>query len=107
MLRGLSRSFGYLCLAGAFIAVVVDGTRSIASNALVLTSLQAFVDRLAPTAVLNLRASLVQLHALLWDPVAVTALKAPLALVLLAVGLLFVVVAAGGREPAVGYAPRR
>lgn len=107
MLRGLSRTLGYLCLAGAFIAVVVDGTRSIASSALVFTSVQGFLDRVAPAAVLGLRGWLLQLHAVLWDPVAVTALKAPLALVLLAIGVLFVAVASGGREPAVGYSPRR
>ena len=107
MLRGLSRTFGYLCLAGAFIGVVVDGTRSIASSALVFTSVQGILDRIAPAAVLTLRAWILQVHALLWDPVVVTALKAPLAVVLLAVGVLFVAVAAGGREPAVGYSPRR
>lgn len=106
MLRGLSRAIGYLMLAGAFIAVVVDGTRSIAASALVFTSLQGFLDRLAPAAVPGLKSSLLQVHALLWDPVATSALKAPLAAALLVLGILFVALAAGGREPAVGYAPR-
>jgi hypothetical protein len=106
MLRALSRMIGYLLLAGAFITAVVDGTRSIAASSVVFTSLQGFVDRVAPSAVINLRGFLLQAHALLWDPVATTLLRSPLAAALLVLGVLFVATAAGGREPAVGYPSR-
>lgn len=106
MLRALSRTIGYLLLAGAFITAVVDGTRSIAASTVVLTSLQGFVDRVAPSAVTSLRGALLQAHALLWDPVATTLLRSPLAVALLVLGILFVAIAAGGREPAVGYPSR-
>ncbi len=107
MLRTLSRMIGYALLAGAFIAIVVDGTRSIAASSLVLTPVQSFVERLSATVLPALRQSLLQLHAALWDPVAVTLLKTPLAAALLVIGVLFVALAAGGREPSVGVLSRR
>jgi hypothetical protein len=45
-------------------------------------------------------------HAALWDPVAITAMKAPLALALVLVSVLFLGLG-GERRPVVGYEPRR
>ncbi len=107
MLRGLSRAVGYMLLAGSFITLVVDGTRSIAASALVLTPLQGLLDRVFPTASATLRTTVAPIHPFLWDPVALTGLQAPLAVVLLALGLVFVVIASGGRDPEPGYLSRR
>ena len=41
MIRFLLRFVGLLCLAAAFILVIYDGTKSIAGNAMSLTSVRA------------------------------------------------------------------
>ncbi|MDE2362974.1 MAG: hypothetical protein KGM42_09870 [Hyphomicrobiales bacterium] len=48
MLRLIFRFLGLMLLAAAFAALVVDGTRSIASNAIVLTSFGETLAQLAP-----------------------------------------------------------
>jgi hypothetical protein len=50
MIRFLLRAIGVLLLAGSFAALVVDGTRSIASAHPVFTSLQQSIAWLGPTA---------------------------------------------------------
>lgn len=105
MTRSVFALLGYLMMAGAFVTVVVDGTRSIASSRLVLTSLRMALDMAWPGLVPALRASLSQLQPLLWDPVGVTLLGLPLALVLAVPGLAMVI-AARPREPGVGYDTR-
>ncbi len=106
MFRVLSRVLGYLLLAGAFVAAVVDGTRSIAASGLLWTKLGDPLERMAPKALPALQGALSGLHPLLWDPLAVRLLGAPLALVLLVLGVLFVLLAAD-REPTIGYVARR
>ena len=48
MLRLIFRFLGLMLLAAAFAALVVDGTRSIASNGIVLTSFGDTLAQLAP-----------------------------------------------------------
>jgi hypothetical protein len=50
MIRFLLRTIGILLLAGSFAALVVDGTRSIASTHAVFTSLQQSILWLGPSA---------------------------------------------------------
>ena len=106
MVRFVFRLLGYLLLAGAFVSAVVDGTRSIAASTLLWTRLGEPLQTLAPKAVPALQGALTGLHPLLWDPVAVKLLAAPLAVVLLVLGILFVALAAD-REPTVGILARR
>jgi hypothetical protein len=106
MLRILLRLVGYLMLAGAFVTLVIDGTRSIAANALLFLRIGEVLDRFAPAAQAMLKARLEPLAPALWDPVATHVLAAPLALALLGLGVLLVLLAAE-REPAVGYLARR
>ena len=48
MIAFLVRSLGVLLVAGGFAAVIVDGTRTIAANGLMLVSVGDFVQALAP-----------------------------------------------------------
>jgi hypothetical protein len=48
MIRFLLRTLGVLCLAAAFVALVVDGTRSIASREIVTTSLETSLSQVSP-----------------------------------------------------------
>lgn len=102
----LIRLVGYLMLAGAFVALVVDGTRSIAASSLTLLRLSDALDRLAPKAQPALQAWLQQASPVLWDPVALRLLAVPLSFALLVVGVL-AVLAAAEREPGVGTLARR
>jgi hypothetical protein len=106
MLRFVFRLLGYLLLAGSFVSAVVDGTRSIAASTLLWTRLGEPLERIAPKAIPSLQNTLSGLHPLLWDPIAVRLLAAPLALALLLLGIVFVVLAAD-REPTVGILARR
>jgi hypothetical protein len=47
MIRFLFRMLGVLCLAVAFVAVVIDGTRSIAARELMVTDLQGSIGQVS------------------------------------------------------------
>ncbi|MFZ4534586.1 MAG: hypothetical protein ACOYOJ_22615 [Alsobacter sp.] len=106
MIRFLMRAFGYMLLAGAFVTVVIDGTRTVAAGNLILTSVRQTLDRLAPSVLAAVQPAIEGVHATLWDPVTITAMKAPLALALVLVSVLFLGLG-GERRPVVGYEPRR
>ena len=55
MLRFLFRSIGFVCLAAAFAAVIVDGTRSIAAQRILQFSLSETLHWLSPAKLLALR----------------------------------------------------
>lgn len=105
MIRFLIRVLGYLALAGAFVSAAVDGTRSIASSALTLTSIGAALDRFAPAAQGWLQGLLGRVQPALWDNGGAMLMRAPLTLALLCVGLLFVWLALEPEQP-IGYDAR-
>ena len=86
-MRVLLRLVGYLLVAAGFVALVIDGARSIANSALRFTALS---DTLI--AVLHERYALIQpavernIHPLLWDPLLLSLMRAPVALVALVLG---------------------
>ena len=93
MLRAIFRFVGLMFLAAGFAALVVDGSKSIASNAIVLTPLGATIAQLAPAKLPLLQAALEKKFGpWAWNPAAVTLLATPdwLAAGLLG-GLLFLV----------------
>jgi hypothetical protein len=106
MFRILFRVLGYLLLAGAFVTVVVDGTRSIAASSLVWLRLGEVLDRVSPKVVPALQGALNGVHPILWDGVGLRLMGAPLAAVLLVLGVALVLLAAD-REPSVGILSRR
>jgi hypothetical protein len=105
MLRFLLRTLGIWLLAGALVAVVMDGARSIAASAPVLTPLAEVWRELAPASLDQARFAVEEELALpaLWDLLAAGPLAAPAWLVLGALGLLFIIVGRRRRrEPFVG-----
>jgi hypothetical protein len=83
------RTLGLWLVVLAFVALVVDGTRSIAASALVVTSFGETWYSLHPPS-LNLSQAVVERYTfpVLWDPVIVSILLAPTWAVLGVLGLL-------------------
>ena len=90
MFRLIARFFGFWIFAAALIALVHDGARSIAASSLVVTSLgELWFSISAPT--LNLTQAVIERYigSFLWDPVLLSILKAPAAVVLMVIALIF------------------
>lgn len=106
MLRIIFRFVGLMLLAGGFAALVIDGTRSIASNALVLTSLGETLMQIAPAKYPLWQAAIEKkFGAWAWDPVMTTLFALPNWLIAGAIGgLLFLVTRR--RRAAIGYSSR-
>ncbi|HTO79106.1 MAG TPA: hypothetical protein VMJ31_04945 [Methylocystis sp.] len=91
MLRFLVRAIGLLVLAGGFIALIVDGTRSLAGNSLYVTSIDAALQTMAPAAYQSSEKwVLAHLPHFVWDPLLVHLFRLPLSGALLAFGGLCV-----------------
>lgn len=106
MIRLAVRIFGILCLAGAFVALVVDGTRSIAVNELSIARLADLLhhvlgprfDAIKPAIERNI-------SPLLWDPVFVHLIKIPTFIVLALLGV-FSIWLTRRRAAKIGYIAR-
>jgi hypothetical protein len=94
MLRFLARALGLIALAGAFAAAVMDGARSIANSAVVLTPLGAALAGLSPTKFAELPRWASRINPKLWDPLLIDALYVPTFLFLAAIGILLTALAA-------------
>ncbi len=106
MFRFLFRFIGLWLLAGAFVALVIDGTRSITAGRIVLMPLAEAWVALHPSSIEWLRTTFERdLPAWLWDNVMVYALFAPMWAVLGLLGIILVLI---GRRPAkpIGYSSR-
>lgn len=88
MLRFLIRSIGVVIFAGAFVAAVADGTRSIVGHELSWTSTAQAIGLFWPNAVGRWQEAVGSLWPPLWDPVLVWILAQPAALVFGVAGLL-------------------
>lgn len=107
MIGFLFRTIGYMTVAGGFVGLMVDGTRSIAASAIVFTSasslgLRLFAERyvlLQPWVERNI-------HPLLWDPVLAALLRLPASVLALALGFLLLWLGQPSRRQ-VGYVTRR
>ena len=104
MIRFLLRFLGLICLAAAFILVIYDGTKSIAGNALSLTTVQALWDLINAASLAKLK-PLLEPYAggLLWDPGMLSILAAPSWSLLGVIGILFVLLGRK-KKPLIGYA---
>jgi peptidoglycan/LPS O-acetylase OafA/YrhL len=103
MIRFLFRFLGVLLLAGAFILVTYDGTKSIADNNLYFTSVQTLWQLINAASLAAMR-PVIEPYAggILWDPVTVSVLLIPASGLLAFAGLLFMLL---GRQkkPLIGY----
>ena len=105
--RFLLRSVGYLLLAVGFIALVIDGARSIANSALLMTPLGETLFTLIGPRYLLLQPMVERgVHPLLWDPVLLRLTLAPTAAVALLLGFLLLRLGAR-REAEIGIVTRR
>ena len=102
MLRFVLRLAGLFTLAAGFAALVIDGTRSIAAGALLLTPFGELLKSRLPTLQQVIGHDL---HPLLWDPVATGLLRLPVWVVLAAGGALLLWMARR-RAPVIGYTSR-
>jgi hypothetical protein len=87
MLRFVVRALGFIALAWAFAAAVMDGARSIANSRVLLTPLGATMARLAPERFQELPSLAARIHPKLWDPVLIHILYIPTFVALAIVGL--------------------
>ncbi|MGQ4273996.1 hypothetical protein [Terrihabitans sp. B22-R8] len=95
-MRFLVRFVGVFVFAAAFVMLVIDGTRSIAADAVVLSSLSDAVGILWPNAVAGIEASLRSASDVLWDPIGRWLFAQPAVAVLGLTGLFLLLV---GRKP--------
>lgn len=92
MIRFLLRFLGLWLLAGGFVALVLDGVRSIASSQILATSFREAWTRVSEASLARMQESTAaHLPAGSWDFVAVPVLDAPVAAVLVVAGLLLIV----------------
>lgn len=91
MLRLLTRFLGLLLLAVGFMALIVDGTRSIAGGGLIVTTLRRGASETFPGFYQSLQASVEAKSAFLWDPVLTTLALLPVSVALGGLGALLIV----------------
>lgn len=106
MLRFLFRFIGLWLLAGAFVALIVDGTRSISAARIVIMRTGDAWETLHPASFDAMRAW-IELHLPMWawNPVALGVLLTPLWIVLGILGLLLVLAGRKRAHP-IGYSSR-
>ncbi len=107
MLRFLSRFLGLIAVAGAFVGLIVDGARTIANAQLDYTPLGQILFQALPNHFPMLEPAITRhVHPFLWDPVLLSVLLAPAALVSLGIGLILMWL---GRKPVepIGYLAER
>lgn len=97
MIRFLIRLLGFLVLAAGFVALVVDGTRSIATGALVFTPTEQSWASASPTTLASFKDFVAGLGVpALVDPVLSATLAAPTFAPLMIIGALLMLI---GRRP--------
>ena len=103
MIRFLLRFIGLICLAGAFILLIYDGTKSIAGNMVFLTDVRTLWEIVNPASLAKLRPAIEPYAGgILWDPLMAAFLAAPSWSVLGVVGILFILLGRKKR-PLIGY----
>lgn len=105
--RFFVRMLGYLVVAAGFVVLLTDGARSIANSAWQFTPLGEALAMLLRDRFLLLQPAIERnLHPLLWDPVLLTLMRAPLSLVALLLGFLLFRLGAPPRRQ-IGFVTRR
>ena len=103
MIRFVFRFIGLWILAAGFVALVRDGTKSIAGNAIFVTKLGEDWNNVHSTSLQLLQPAIERHVAIwLWDPVALTILTAPTWVVLGIIGSIFILIGRKKR-PLIGY----
>ena len=79
MIRLFFRFLGMLLLAAAFAALIIDGTKSIAANAVIYTPTADTAAQVFPDKFKLLQPALEGIHPLLWNPAMTSILRLPVA----------------------------
>jgi hypothetical protein len=104
MIRFLFRFLGFLILAGGFMALIYDGTKSIAGNAMHITQLKDVWNNFHSTSLQRFQAFIEgRVGEWLWNPILNTILEQPAWVVLGLVGALLMLIGRKKR-PLIGYA---
>lgn len=103
MIRFAFRFFGMLLLAGGFVALLYDGTRTIAANAVALTPFSDTWNNFHSTSLQSVQNVIERNIPFLWDPLMRSVLGAPTCLVFAIVGLIFILIGRK-KKPVIGYA---
>lgn len=107
MIRFVLRLAGFLMIAVGFVALVIDGTRSIAGQKLILTTGAETWRAIHADSLAQVEKALAARHMdWLWDPVLLWALAVPTAVTGLLLGSLLML-AGRRREPGIGVIGRR
>jgi hypothetical protein len=88
VVRFVLRLLGVLLFAGAFVAVVIDGTRSIAAGRFLPTSLQTAITLFSPDTVGEIETRMTHVGAWNWEPATLWLLAQPAFVVLGIAGLI-------------------
>jgi hypothetical protein len=103
MIRFLLRFLGLWILAAAFVWLVIDGTKSIAGNAVFFTQLGKTWYELNPNSLQLLQPAIERHVAVwLWNPVIQTVLEQPTWLVLGVTGSILILLGRR-KKPLIGY----
>jgi hypothetical protein len=105
MLKFLLKSAGFFTLAGAFAQVVVDGARSVAGGAVLLTPLGALVEAAAPGRAAAWRGALSAFSPSAGTLASATLGILPAGLALALVASLLLLLARPRRPATLGYEP--
>lgn len=104
MIRFLFRFTGLWLLAGSFVVLVIDGTRSVSASRLLFAPVR---DAWAIVAASNLEQTQKSLAGGLFEPLFSLFLSMPFFALLAVIGLLFLAIGRRRRENLVGYSSRR
>jgi hypothetical protein len=102
MIRFVFRFIGLWILAAGFVALVRDGTKSIAGNAVFITKLSEDWNNLHPASLASIQPAIERHAPWLWDPVMLAILAAPTWLALGIIGSILMLVGRK-RKPLIGY----
>ena len=106
MIRIAVRIFGILCLAGSFVALVVDGTRSIAVNELSFARLADLLQHVLGPRFDTIKPAIERnISPLLWDPVFIHLIQIPTFIALALLGVLSILLTRR-RAAKIGYITR-
>jgi hypothetical protein len=105
MIRFIVRTIGLWLLAGAFVIVVYDGTRSIAGSALTLTPLDAIWNTFATRSLDEVLKPLTDRYigAWIWDAALLPVLHSPAFLTFAVLGAILMLLGRK-KKPLIGYA---
>jgi hypothetical protein len=105
MIRLTFRFLGVVLLAAAFAALIIDGTKSIAANAIIYTPAADTAQQIFPEKYKLLQPALEHIHPLLWNPGMATILLLPIWIIIAIFGMLCLLL---GRKPRpkIGYSRR-